>query len=225
MSRSSVSPQQVLSRSRFRPNQGAASGAHCPPGGRAPGQWSAPARRALGVPAAGEGPGLKSSGGACGIQRLWLPGSPAAEPQRLPQPGTAAEQGNCSPGRPCSAKGMRAALPGPLSQRGGCLLSLCPRRKLLLPNGGCRTLVKVRAAAAQGGWGCWLRDFPSGVFRPLTSGKEGAGLQHWPSRCQAPRNPRRDARGLRESACGPPSKKPKKLQRAETFPKRAPSAV
>lgn len=78
------------------------------------------------------------------------PGPPWNKVTAAPAPGHGEGNAGRTPGLPVTARRV-----SPLSQY--------PRRKLLLPNEGCRTVVKVRAAAAQGDWGCWQRDFPSGV--------------------------------------------------------------
>lgn len=111
---------------------------------------------------------------------LW---NPAPLASRVPRrgslrdalsPGTAAEQGNCSPGSPGMTRGMQAGLPGSLSQRGECPFSISvPEGNFSCQTKSCRTFVKVRTAAAQSGWGGGglAQGLPARGPRPLTSGE------------------------------------------------------
>lgn len=77
------------------------------------------------------------------------PGPPQREPQRRAEPGTAADQeGNCSPGRPSAARGMRAGLPAPCHCASDVSSLSASRKDAPLAGRRLQDLAKVRAAAA-----------------------------------------------------------------------------
>lgn len=152
MSLSSVSPQHVLSLCRFRSNPGAGSreprAGLTIPGGRnsaAAERFPRVGRSESPQPERGRDSGAR--GVPVGSSASGFPGPPQREPQGRAEPGTAADQGNCSPGRPGAARGRRAGLPAACHCALVSSLSVSPkgappaRRRL-------QDLAKVRAAAA-----------------------------------------------------------------------------
>lgn len=170
MSRSSVSPQHVLSRSPFKPNQGAANEAHHPPAGRTPRPLSAPACRALGVPAAREGPRLSSSGGC-----LWNPAPRASRvpssgsPRGALSPGTTAEQGNCSPGRLARRGECGQDSRVPCHSAAGASSLSMSQKEAPLAKRRLRDFCESESSCSPRWWGVLAQGLPARGPRPLTS--------------------------------------------------------